>query len=65
MDTVEIVGGTFASAGTEIRDHLLRVIRRSTLPDHWSALEIQFSESDAYIGCAGGSVDLVDSLLEY
>jgi N-acetylglucosamine repressor len=62
---VLVLDGTFAAAGTEIRDHLLRVIRRGTLPDHWSALEIQFSESDAYIGCAGGAVDLVDSLLEY
>jgi predicted NBD/HSP70 family sugar kinase len=62
---VLVLDGTFAAAGDEIRDHLLRVIRRSSLPDHWSALEIQFSKSDEYIGSVGGAVDLIDSLLEY
>ena len=61
---VLVLDGIFAAAGDEARDHLLRVIRRGTLPDHWSALKIQFSGSDAYLGCAGGAVDLVDSLLE-
>jgi predicted NBD/HSP70 family sugar kinase len=62
---VLVLDGTLAAAGDEIRDHLLRVIRRSALPDHWSTLEILFSQSDASIGSAGGAVDLIDSLLEY
>ena len=62
---VLVLDGAFAAAGDEIRDHLLHVIRRGMLPDHWSALTIQFSSSDAYLGSAGGAVDLVDSLLEY
>ena len=62
---VLVLDGILAAAGAEIRDHLLRVIRRSSLPDHWSAMEIRFSESDAYIGSMGGAVDLIDSLIEY
>ncbi len=62
---VLVLDGTLSLAGEEIRDHLLRVIRRSVLPDHWSALDVRFSGFDSFIGSVGGAVDLIDSLLEY
>lgn len=62
---VLVLDATLAAAGDELRDHLLRVVRRSTLPDHWSSLEIRFSGFDGFLGAAGGAVDLVDSLLEF
>jgi predicted NBD/HSP70 family sugar kinase len=60
-----VLDGTLASAGDEMRDVLLRSVRRNLLPDHWRALEVRFSTLDAYAAASGAAVDRIDALLEY